>query len=161
MVRLLRYGTIFGPLKDRWRYLYKEDLYRRRTEAGPEPERFRSSLINWFVWTTSFSSWFVRRIFPRNYDAELYACTHRFGEKIQMDSLRRAMTDASFLNQIVKQRAEAGKSKEETFELSIGIFLAKVWLPVIRPRCPLPTMRNWRNEVRDRWSITSRNDGSV
>ena len=47
MVRLLRYGTIFGPLKDRWRYLYKKDLYRRRIEAGPEPERFRSSLINW------------------------------------------------------------------------------------------------------------------
>jgi len=47
MVRLLRYGTIFGPLKDRWRYLYKKDLYKRRIEAGPEPERFRSSLINW------------------------------------------------------------------------------------------------------------------
>ena len=47
MVRLLRYGTIFGPLKDRWRYLYKENLYKRRIEAGPEPERFRSALINW------------------------------------------------------------------------------------------------------------------
>lgn len=47
MVRLLRYGTIFGPLKDRWRYLYKTDLYRRRLEAGPEPERARSALINW------------------------------------------------------------------------------------------------------------------
>ena len=49
MVRLLRYGTIFGPLKDRWRYLYKKDLYERRLEAGPEPERFRSALINWSV----------------------------------------------------------------------------------------------------------------
>ncbi len=45
----------------------------------------------------------------RNYDAELYACTHRFGEKMNVESLRNAMTDASFLNQITKQRTEAGR----------------------------------------------------
>ncbi|CAF3377192.1 unnamed protein product [Rotaria sp. Silwood1] len=100
MVRLLRYGTIFGPLKDRWRYLYKSDLYKRRIEAGPEPERFRSSLINW------------------NYDAELYACTHRFGEKMNIESLRNAMTDASFLNQIIKQRTEAGLAATDQTTLS-------------------------------------------
>ncbi|CAF0794435.1 unnamed protein product [Rotaria sordida] len=100
MVRLLRYGTIFGPLKDRWRYLYKNDLYKRRIEAGPEPERFRSSLINW------------------NYDAELYACTHRFGEKMNIESLRNAMTDASFLNQITKQRTEAGLAATDQTTLS-------------------------------------------
>jgi len=44
----------------------------------------------------------------RNYDAELYACTHRFGEKMNIESLRHAMTDASFLKQITKQRTEAG-----------------------------------------------------
>lgn len=44
----------------------------------------------------------------RNYDAELYACTHRFGEKINIESVRNAMTDASFLKQITKQRSEAG-----------------------------------------------------
>ncbi|CAF4066593.1 unnamed protein product [Adineta steineri] len=100
MVRLLRYGTIFGPLKDRWRYLYKTDLYKRRIEAGPEPERFRSALINW------------------NYDAELHACTHRFGEKINIESLRHAMTDSSFLNQIVKQRTEAGLAANDQTALS-------------------------------------------
>jgi len=47
-------------------------------------------------------------IFKRNYDAELYACTHRFGEKINIESVRQAMTDASFLNQMTKQRTEAG-----------------------------------------------------
>ena len=45
----------------------------------------------------------------RNYDAELYACTHRFGEKMNIETLRQAMTDASFLKQIVKQRTEAGR----------------------------------------------------
>ena len=48
----------------------------------------------------------------RNYDAELYACTHRFGEKLNIESLRNAMTDASFLKQIVKQRTEAGMIKD-------------------------------------------------
>ena len=47
--------------------------------------------------------------FLRNHDAELYACTHRFGEKMNLESLRQAMTDASFLKQIVKQRTEAGR----------------------------------------------------
>ncbi|CAF0963210.1 unnamed protein product, partial [Adineta ricciae] len=100
MVRLLRYGTVFGPLKERWRYLYKEDLYRRRIEAGPEPERFRSALINW------------------NYDAELHACTHRFGEKMNIEVLRCAMTDVSFLNQITKQRTEAGLTATDQIALS-------------------------------------------
>ena len=139
----------------------------RKISIDDEPKRDQNPNVFDRHWSTgsfgrrAFHLHFVRRVFPRNYDAELYACTHRFGEKIQMDSLRRAMTDASFLNQIVKQRAEAGKSNEETFELSIGMYPAKVWLPVIRPRCHLPTMRNWRNEVSDRWDITSRNDGFV
>ncbi len=47
-------------------------------------------------------------ILKRNYDAELYACTHRFGEKINIESVRQAMTDVSFLNQMTKQRTEAG-----------------------------------------------------
>jgi hypothetical protein len=54
-----------------------------------------------FMYDVCFSS--------RNYDAELYACSHRFNEKLELESLRRAMTDGSFLNQIVKQRKEAGR----------------------------------------------------
>ena len=66
-----------------------------------------------FIWIDSL-------LYRRNYDAELYACTHRFGEKIQTDSLRRAMTDASFLNQIVKQRAEAGLTASDQTTLSFA-----------------------------------------
>jgi hypothetical protein len=59
----------------------------------------------------------------RNYDAELYACTHRFGEKMNVESLRHAMTDASFLNQITKQRTEAGrKAKKRRFNGKKDVF---------------------------------------
>lgn len=45
----------------------------------------------------------------------MYACTHRFGEKINIESLKRAMTDVSFLNQIIKQRSEAGRKDLKEF----------------------------------------------
>ncbi|CAF0778618.1 unnamed protein product [Didymodactylos carnosus] len=102
MVRLLRLGTLHGPMQQPWRYKYLEALYQRRLEAGPEQPRFRSAFTNW------------------NYEAELYACTHRFGENIHTDVLRRALTDASFMKQVVEQRAEAGLDQVERSMLPVS-----------------------------------------
>lgn len=56
--------------------------------------------------------------FERNFDAELYACSHRFSEKLNIESLKRAMTDASFISQIIKQRTDAGLTIDDKTSLT-------------------------------------------
>lgn len=80
--------------------------------------------------------------FYRNYDAELYACTHRFGEKMNIESLRQAMTDSSFLNQIHKQRSEAGIERWKDFELLEKLSIFKVLRQLIKQLWRLLIMKN-------------------
>lgn len=66
-------------------------LKRRRDKIGPEPERPRSSYLDW------------------NYDAELYAFGPRLNETFKPELLQRALTHKSYKNE--------GKSTEDNEEL--------------------------------------------
>jgi len=64
------------------------DLYRRRIEQGPEPERPRSAWSNW------------------NYNAEVYSFGARLGEEFKDSTLKQAFTDKSYVEKETARRQE-------------------------------------------------------
>ncbi|XP_041377209.1 39S ribosomal protein L44, mitochondrial-like [Gigantopelta aegis] len=65
-------------------------FFRRREEAGPEPDRHRSEWINW------------------NYEAEVFAFGKRLGEDFKEETLRRAFTHRSYIEIEEKRRTDLG-----------------------------------------------------
>ncbi|XP_064612674.1 large ribosomal subunit protein mL44-like [Liolophura sinensis] len=74
----------------KWERPYRSQMYKRRLEVGPEPERPRSAWINW------------------NYDAEIFAFGKRLGEDFDEDILRQAFTHRSYIDKEGRKRAELG-----------------------------------------------------
>ncbi|CAG9854813.1 unnamed protein product [Phyllotreta striolata] len=62
----------------RWVAPTLKELYRRKERQGPEPERPRSTYLEW------------------NYNAELYAFGKRLGEDFKVDLLRQALTQKEY-----------------------------------------------------------------
>jgi len=66
-----------GPFA-KWRFPLNKVLYRKRLDAGPEPERPRSAWSNW------------------NYDSELYAFGRRLNEEFNNNLLKQAFVQPSY-----------------------------------------------------------------
>lgn len=114
MQKYAKSHTLRGGPFARWRYPLAQALYRRRIEAGPEPERPRSVWSNW------------------NYETELYAFGKRLNENFKDSLLRKAFLNPSFAEAEKIRLKELGIEFDETqnnLELSqAGHKICRVYL---------------------------------
>ena len=70
--------SLEGGPHSKWRLPMNYDLYKKRIDAGPEPERPRSIWSNW------------------NYDSEIYALGRRLNEDFNGSLIRKAFINPSW-----------------------------------------------------------------
>lgn len=89
------YSLRGGPFT-RWRSPLNSALYRKRLIAGPEPERPRSSWLNW------------------NYDCEISAFSKRLNEEFKQPILKQAFVHPSFIQSQKSSLQEIGLEISES-----------------------------------------------